>query len=94
MGQKVRPRLRRTPAELHADAHPQTYTLEQVAQHTSPDSAWVVVEGGVYDVCVPSSRLLQDGLRLTHATAPAAPPSSTTTQVRRLLLPPLGILPR
>ncbi|GAA5904104.1 hypothetical protein JCM8208_003448 [Rhodotorula glutinis] len=30
--------------------HPQTYTLEQVAQHTSADSAWVVVEGGVYDV--------------------------------------------
>ncbi|KPV75396.1 uncharacterized protein RHOBADRAFT_43902 [Rhodotorula graminis WP1] len=29
---------------------PQTYTLEQVAQHASADSAWVVVEGGVYDV--------------------------------------------
>lgn len=31
----------------------QTFTLDQVASHTSPDNGvWLVVEGGVYDVCV------------------------------------------
>jgi cytochrome b involved in lipid metabolism len=29
---------------------PQAITAQEVSQHTSADSAWVIIEGNVYDV--------------------------------------------
>jgi len=34
-----------TPTKLH-----QTYTLAQVSEHNSKEDAWIVIDGGVYDI--------------------------------------------
>lgn len=47
---------------------------------------WIIVEGGVYDVCVRSRLLVQMQLTLTCSEGPAAQSSSTTTPVRLVSL--------